>query len=239
MHTLRRTVMKAIILDIEGTTTPIDFVHEKLFPYAKTRMEAFVRENFENLASEVSQLVEEHESYGDAGNLDPGSPDSVSAYLVRLIEIDRKSTPLKSVQGKIWQAGYESGELRSEIFPDVPPALERWRAAGVIVAIYSSGSVLAQKLLFKFTDRGDLSRFISAHFDTTSGGKKEPASYRNIAAELNARPNEMLFVSDSIAELDAARAAGLRTAFPVRAGNPRVEDSRGHRPVETFDQLAA
>jgi len=230
---------KVILLDIEGTTTPIDFVHKKLFPFAETRMAEFVLESFEDLRDEIEQLVEEHTRYNDAENLDPNSPCSVSAYLVHLIKVDRKSTPLKSIQGKIWQAGYESGELKSEIFPDVPPALERWTAAGKIIAIYSSGSVLAQKLLFKYTDHGDLTPYISAYFDTTSGGKRESESYRKIASELNLPPEEILFVSDVLAELDAANNAGFQTALSIRKGNAVTEDNQHYPFIKSFDQLAA
>ena len=230
---------KVILLDIEGTTTPIDFVHKKLFPFAETRMAEFVLESFEDLRDEIEQLVEEHTRYNDAENLDPNSPDSVSAYLVHLIKVDRKSTPLKSIQGKIWQVGYESGELKSEIFPDVPPALERWTAAGKIIAIYSSGSVLAQKLLFKYTDHGDLTPYISAYFDTTSGGKRESESYRKIASELNLPPEEILFVSDVLAELDAANNAGFQTALSIRKGNAVTEDNQHYPFIKSFDQLVA
>ena len=230
---------KVILLDIEGTTTPIDFVHKKLFPFAETRMAEFVLESFEDLRDEIEQLVEEHTRYNDAENLDPNSPGSVSAYLVHLIKVDRKSTPLKSIQGKIWQAGYESGELKSEIFPDVPPALERWTAAGKIIAIYSSGSVLAQKLLFKYTDHGDLTPYISAYFDTTSGGKRESESYRKIASELNLPPEEILFVSDVLAELDAANNAGFQTALSIRKGNAVTEDDHIYPFIKSFDQLVA
>ena len=230
---------KVILLDIEGTTTPIDFVHKKLFPFAEARMAEFVLESFEDLRDEIEQLVEEHTRYNDAENLDPNSPGSVSAYLVHLIKVDRKSTPLKSIQGKIWQAGYESGELKSEIFPDVPPALERWTAAGKIIAIYSSGSVLAQKLLFKYTDHGDLTPYISAYFDTTSGGKRESESYRKIASELNLPPEEILFVSDVLAELDAANNAGLQTALSIRKGNAVIEDDQHYPFIKSFDQLEA
>jgi len=230
---------KAILLDIEGTTTPIDFVHKKLFPFAATRIAEFFRENFNGLTNEIGQLVEEHANFNDTVDLDANEPDSVSAYLIHLIKIDRKSTPLKSIQGKIWQAGYESGELKSEIFDDVPPAFKKWQAAGKTIAIYSSGSVLAQKLLFKYTDRGDLTPFISAYFDTTSGGKKESESYSKIAAELRLQPHEILFVSDVLAELDAAKDAGLQTALSIRKGNAKVESGHDHKSIESFDQLAA
>ena len=228
---------KAILLDIEGTTTPIDFVHKKLFPFASARMAEFIRENFDFLKGEIRQLVEEHTEFKDSDDLYANEPDSVSTYLTHLIKIDRKSTPLKSIQGKIWQAGYESGELRSEIFDDVPPAFRRWQAMGRTIAIYSSGSVLAQKLLFKYTDHGDLTPFISAYFDTTTGGKKESESYRKITAELALQPQEILFLSDVLAELDAAKGVGLQTVLSIRKGNAKVVSEHGHKSIESFDQV--
>ena len=232
-------MIKAILLDIEGTTTPIDFVHKKLFPFAEKRMGEFVRENFDSLTNEIGQLVEEHAKFDNGESFNPNDPGSVSDYLIYLIKIDRKSTPLKSIQGKIWQDGYESDELKSEIFDDVAPAFKEWQAAGKTIAIYSSGSVLAQKLLFKYTDRGDLTPFISAYFDTTTGGKKESESYRKIAAEFGLQPQEILFVSDVLAELVAARDAGLQTALSIRKGNAAVEAEHDFKSIESFDQIAA
>ena len=195
--------IKAILLDIEGTTTPIDFVHKTLFPYSREKLPEFVRENFTNLKQEIVQLKQEHSSDPSYDrDLDERTLDSVIAYLNFLIENDRKSTPLKSIQGKIWQKGYESGDLHSVVFDDVPKAFELWRAAGVTVAIYSSGSIQAQKDLFKHTDRGDLTPYISAYFDTTTGGKKHAESYSKIATELAIEPEKILFVSDVLAELD-------------------------------------
>src|SRR5262249_36184556 len=145
--------------------------------------------------------------------------NSAVVYLHWLIDIDRKSTPLKSLQGLIWQAGYASGELRSEIFDDVPPAFARWREQGTAIGIFSSGSVLAQKLLFAHTRAGDLTPFMQAYFDTNTGAKKEAESYRRIAAELRRPPREILFLSDVTAELDAAQTAEMQTALSVRPGN--------------------
>jgi len=228
----------AYLLDIEGTTTPIDFVHKILFPFAKERIERFVSENFELLEAEIKQLTTEHAADKNySSDFHPNSPPSVAEYLRFLIDVDRKSTPLKSIQGKIWQAGYESGDLRSQIFDDVPPAFERWKAAGKTIAIYSSGSVLAQKNLFKFTDHGDLTTFISDHFDTNVGGKKEAESYRKIAEELGFEANVILFVSDVPAELEAARSSGLQTALSIRKGNASIDEDFTHQAVQTFDEL--
>src|SRR5215204_3478368 len=172
--------MKAILLDIEGTTTPIDFVHKTLFPFAKAKIDEFVQEHFARIGAQIGQLKAEYrrdfteQLYGRDFRED--SPESVANYLKFLIDVDRKSTPLKSLQGKIWQAGYESGALRSEMFADVPRAFERWTQQGIQIAIFSSGSVLAQKLIFKYSSAGDLSPFIADYFDTATGAKREAES---------------------------------------------------------------
>lgn len=149
---------------------------------------------------------------------------------------DKKSTGLKSLQGKIWEEGYRAGELRSVVYPDVPPALERWRRRGIDIAIFSSGSVQAQRSLFTNTSAGDLTRFIRAYFDTTTGPKTAPQSYARIAAALERSPSQVLFLSDIGAELDAALTAGMRTALCVRA--PGTAPSTGTHPIiHALDQL--
>lgn len=230
--------MKAILLDIEGTTTPISFVHDTLFPYAKARVPGFVLDNFADLKFEIEQLAEEHSKDSEyKTELRPDSPNSVSDYLKYLIDQDRKSTPLKTIQGMIWQNGYQAGEIVSPVFDDVPPAFKRWKAADKTIAIYSSGSILAQQLLFRHTEHGDLTQFISNYFDTNTGPKKEAESYAKIACELDLQPAEILSVSDLTAELDAARSAGLQTALSVRPGNLPIEGDVNYRIVETFDNL--
>jgi enolase-phosphatase E1 len=229
---------KAVLLDIEGTTTPIDFVHKTLFPFAKERIGKYVAHHFDSLHNEIIQLVDEHsKDSGYTVPLDPTEPGSVSAYLEHLIDLDRKSTPLKSIQGKIWQQGYESHELRSVIFEDVAKAFERWRSENKKIAIYSSGSALAQKLIFKYSDHGDLSEFISDYFDTRVGHKREVKSYQTIARELDRDANDILFVSDIPEELDAARAAGMQTALSVRTGNAPIDGDPNHRVITTFDEI--
>ncbi len=233
--------MKAILLDIEGTTTPIDFVHKTLFPFAKAKIGEFVRQHFAELSAEIEQLKTEYRKdftdqiYGR--DFSENSAESVANYLKFLIDVDRKSTPLKTIQGKIWQAGYESGALRSEMFEDVPRAFERWKAENKRIAIFSSGSVLAQKLIFKYSNFGDLGGFISNYFDTTVGGKKEAESYRKIADEIGFSPSEIFFVSDVAAELDAAREAGLQTILSIREGNGIVRQPINHDAVASFDDL--
>jgi enolase-phosphatase E1 len=151
---------------------------------------------------------------------------------------DRKSTGLKSLQGKIWDEGSRSGELKGEVYPDVLPALERWRRAGIDIAIFSSGSVQAQRSLFRSTPEGDLTRFIRAYFDTTTGPKREPESYARIAAALKRPPSQVLFVSDIGAELDAALAAGMQTALCVRTPGS-VQPAGVHRVIHALDDIAA
>jgi enolase-phosphatase E1 len=154
------------------------------------------------------------------------------------MERDRKSTGLKSLQGKIWEEGYRAGELKSEVYPDVLPALQRWQLTGVTIAIFSSGSVQAQRSLFRHTVFGDLTRFIGAYFDTTTGPKTDPESYARIAAALEHPPSDVLFVSDVAAELDAAITAGMRATLCVRT--PGSAPGAGAHPIiQTFDQLTA
>lgn len=230
--------MKAILLDIEGTTTPIDFVHKILFPYAKNNIAAFVRKSFADIGDEIAQLKAEHANETDyAFTFDETSPELVADYLKYLIDVDRKSTPLKSLQGKIWQEGYEAGELKGEVFDDVPAAFEDWYTARKKIAIYSSGSVLAQKLIFGNSTGGDLTKFISAYFDTTTGAKRDSASYKKISEELKVAPADILFISDIPAELDAARDAGFATAISLREGNEELTEEPTHRIIQTFEEV--
>ncbi len=230
--------MKAILLDIEGTTTPIDFVHKTLFPYAANNIDNYVHDNFAELGDEIAALKAESSSdtiYEE--KFDETSPASIAAYLKFLIKVDRKSTPLKSIQGKIWQQGYENGELKGEVFADVPAAFQRWQTAGKKIAIYSSGSVLAQKLIFGYSDKGDLTSLITEYFDTTTGAKRETESYKKIAEALKLAPADILFISDIPAELDAARAAGFTTALSLRKGNAELTEEPTHRIIQTFDEI--
>ena len=160
------------------------------------------------------------------------------AYVHWLMDRDRKSTGLKSLQGKIWEAGYRSGELRGQVYADVVPAFARWQEQNKQITIFSSGSVLAQKLLFSTTPAGDLTRFIRAYFDTTIGPKREAESCRRIAVALGLPPSEILFLSDVDAELDAARAAGIEIALCVRPGNPEAATC-GHPLIHIFDEVAS
>jgi enolase-phosphatase E1 len=235
--------MKAILLDIEGTTTPIDFVHKILFPFSAKKMAEFVKENFTEIQNEILQLEHEHIQDFTSGKYNKTfhkeSPQSVSDYLLFLISEDRKSTPLKSLQGKIWKIGYESGELKSIVFDDVPSAFKRWKDKGLKIAIFSSGSVLAQKLLFKYTNYGDLTPFISAYFDTNTGNKRASESYSLIAEQLGFDSSDVLFISDTIEELNAAKTAGFKTAF--RSQNifkhQENQSADSHLVIRSFDEI--
>lgn len=236
-------IFKAILLDIEGTTTPIDFVHKTLFPFARTRMREFVETNFANLQDEIASLHAEHHADSAKGEdlapFDEISIVSIVEYLYFLMDNDRKSTALKSLQGRIWQEGYESGELLGEVFEDVPKAFRRWKKQDKTIAIFSSGSRLAQKLIFGHSEAGDLTSFISAYFDTTIGGKKEAESYRQIAESLSFPFVEILFVSDVVAELDAAQAAGMQTRLSIRPNNSPLEQPTAHLIINSFDEIWA
>jgi len=236
--------IRVILLDIEGTTTPIDFVTKTLFPYASERLSVFLHAHGrepETLAL-MCDLQAQHERDETAGLLPPpwrenSAEDrlaSGSAYLEWLVARDSKCTPLKSLQGKIWQEGYVRGELHGEVYDDVPRAMERWREQGRQIAIYSSGSVLAQRLLLQSTGYGDLTRHIRAFFDTRTGPKTAADSYTEIAAALQHAATDMLFVSDAPKEIEAAHSIGMRTALCIR--QPQTDLAPG-KAIFTFDEV--
>ena len=241
LHPIALTGIRAILLDIEGTTTPIEFVHHVLFPYARARVHDYLQQHADDpgIRADLALLHAEHAAEAPGAHPPPWDPE---AYVYWLMDRDRKSTGLKSLQGRIWEAGYQTGELKGkgEVYPDVRPALERWRSAGKTIAIFSSGSVQAQRDLFANTTAGDLSAFLSAYCDTTTGPKHEGISYRKIATTLGCSPPEILFVSDVVAELDAARAAEVRTAWCVREIQSRIPDPNPttHPRVHSFAELA-
>ena len=231
--------IRVILLDIEGTTTPIEFVHQVLFPYAR----AHIHDHLDT--HDVEVLRAEYRTEPPDSDLPAwdGADDlgSAEAYVYWLMDRDRKSTGLKALQGRIWEAGYRAGELqgKGEVYPDVRPALTRWKKAGKSIAIFSSGSVQAQRNLFANTTDGDLSPFLSAYFDTTTGPKRESGSYGKIAAALRRAPHDVLFISDVAAELDAARHAGMRTTLCVRAARPDPGVAATDHPrIRSFDEVA-
>jgi enolase-phosphatase E1 len=233
--------IRAILLDIEGTTTPIAFVHEVLFSYAREHVREFLENNVssEYVLEDIALLTEDHVADVMSGETPPELSDveSVAAYVQWLIERDRKSTGLKSLQGKIWRQGYMDGSLRAQVYADVAPAFERWKKKGWSIGIFSSGSVLAQKLLFAHTDAGDLSRLIDHYFDTNVGKKGEAESYRRIAELMRVETEEVLFVSDVVVELDAAREAGMKTLLSIRPGNPVQERAAEFKAIESFEEI--
>lgn len=227
--------IRGILLDIEGTTTPISFVHDVLFSYARTHVRDYLAKHSddEDVRKDIHLLNEEYEGEDFPAN----DIDALTNYINELIDLDRKSTGLKSLQGKIWHEGYSDGSLKAEVFPDVAPAFARWRVAGLTVSIFSSGSVLAQQLLFAHTEAGDLTPFISHYFDTGVGKKGEPDSYRHIAETIELQPKEILFLSDVVAELAAAREAGMLTALSIRPGNQPQNSAEQYRQIHSFDEL--
>lgn len=241
------TSVEALLLDIEGTTTPIDFVYRVLFPYAKNHVRNYLSDHrwLPAVLDDISGLIEENASDAKQGNEPPlilgsatnASVDEIANYVSWLIDRDRKTTALKSLQGKIWDEGYQKGDLRGIVYEDVPPAFERWRKQGKAIYIYSSGSVLAQKVLFGNTEAGDLTHSISGYFDTEIGAKKESESYRRIAEGLAVQPLSLMFVSDVVDELDAAATVGFQTVLCVRPGNPQQRPNSAHKISTTFDEL--
>jgi enolase-phosphatase E1 len=181
-------MIAAVLTDIEGTTTSLSFVHDTLFPYARARLPAYVAAH--------------------GGDLD---------QLLAWMDADAKVTELKDIQGRIWAQGYAAGELTGHVYPDAAQALRRWHAEGLKLAVFSSGSVAAQKLIFGHSDQGDLSPLFSGWFDTTTGPKREAISYVLIADALGISPADILFLSDIAAETDAAKAAGMRAMLIDRA----------------------
>ena len=230
--------IRVLLLDIEGTTTPIAFVYKTLFPFASRRVEGFLRAHFADTEVQalIADLRREHGPEGWNVRTPEEEIASASNYVRRLMEQDKKLTLLKTLQGEIWEEGFRSCELRGEVYEDVPRAFVRWNKEGKRIAIFSSGSVLAQRLLFAHSTGGDLTKFIEAYFDTTTGPKRETASYLRIAKELKISTADMLFVSDVSAELDAAREAGMKTALSLRPGVPRPERTE-HPSITSFDEL--
>jgi enolase-phosphatase E1 len=224
---LRRDGVRVVLMDVEGTTTPISFVYDVLFPYARGHLRAFLRDTpFPVILSEAKDLAT-----GGA------TPESIAERAESLMDQDSKSPGLKALQGLIWKDGYESGELLGDVFPDVPVALGVWGDAGIRSAIYSSGSVLAQRLLFGSTRYGDLTTRIEAHFDTGVGPKREPSSYVNIATQLGCEPRAILFLSDIAAEIEASRRAGCQAALVQRPGNPPEDVAPDVPVIRSFAEI--
>lgn len=232
---LSDTPVRLVLLDIEGTTTPIAFVHDVLFPFARLHLSEWCRafQRSPEFDEVVQRLATEQRADRSHGETIPEwrTDDarqvlaSVEAYALWLMDRNRKSPGLKLLQGLIWEQGYQAGALRGQVYADVPGAIRHWCATGRIVAIYSSGSALAQRRLFESTAYGDLTPLLAGFFDTSAGSKLSAASYARITASLGVTPAETLFVSDVTAELHAAREAGCQVVLSVRPGNGLQSDA--------------
>jgi enolase-phosphatase E1 len=238
---MRHAPPRLFLLDVEGTIAPISLIYDQLFPYARAHFPEFLAERGGDpvVAADLVQLAEENRAETEPvcpAFPDPCDSENAIHYLLWLMDRDRKSTALKSLQGRIWKGGFEHGELKGTLFPDVPPALERW-SRQCHVAIYSSGSVAAQMMLLRHSTFGDLTSLISGYFDTRTGPKSASASYESIALAMDVAPNEVMFFSDVVRELDAAREAGCHTRLVMREGNAKVEDANGHRRIKSFTVL--
>lgn len=240
------TPIRGILLDIEGTTSSVSFVYDVMFPFVRREVVAFLQENWcsHDVAAACDQIA------GDAGyeslaawaaTASASDPTSQQRLVIddvtRLMDGDVKATGLKLLQGLIWESGFQSGELKAHVYDDVPPALWRWKEQGIDIRIYSSGSIQAQKLFFGHTIADDLLPLFSGHYDTTTGSKKESRSYQKIARDFHLPPADILFVSDVVAELDAARAAGLQTALALRPGNAPAAAGHGHQEIRSFGEV--
>ena len=238
-----------LLLDIEGTTCPVSFVSDVLFPFAKQELSDYIKQHWDKSSHNKPIQAAKKEW------LDDQSPKSIQIkqqvikgeteeiggliqYLKHLITIDKKSTALKDLQGKIWEYGYGNGELKSQLFPETSECLRQWHEQGWILSVYSSGSVQAQKLLYRHSSNGDLEDLFSHWFDTHTGPKKSTESYTTIAEQLHSLPNQIWFVSDNGAECDSARLAGMHTLFSLREGNPD-RDPRDHTVVQSLREVSA
>ncbi len=236
------TAARSLLLDIEGTTSPIAFVHDVMFPFAARALSDYLDSSWRDDALEraVGQLARDL-GHADAASwlgeaTDTRARREVEREVRRLMDADIKATGLKELQGLIWKSGFESGELCAPVFDDVLPAIDEWRESGREIGIYSSGSVAAQKLFFGHTTAGNVLDRFSIHFDTTVGGKKDEASYRAIASSWERRPADMLFLSDVVEELDAAAAAGLPVALLARPGNA-TPPPHSHPVIRSFAEV--
>ena len=222
-------MISAVVTDIEGTTSSLSFVKDVLFPYAREHLAQFVATHAHR--PDVRALLDDANRAAGGGLDDAG----IVAQLERWIDEDRKITPLKSLQGLIWEAGYRNGDFAGHIYADAAARLREWHARGIRLYVYSSGSVHAQKLLFAYSEAGDLTPLFSGYYDTRIGGKREVAAYRSIAQDIAVPAGEILFLSDIVEELDAAREAGMQTIHLVRDGDLQAEAS--HRCVRDFSAI--
>lgn len=236
-------MIRRILLDIEGTVSPVAFVHETMFPYARREIPVYLAKQSRTSALPQALLQMARDAgvetfcawcpypWGSAA-----AAEWVTEQAWKSMDADAKHTGLKSLQGLVWEAGFNDGTLRAPLFSDVPAALRRWREAGYDLRVYSSGSVAAQRLFFGHTDAGDLTTLFSGWYDTAIGGKRLALSYQAISADWGGDPTDGLFLSDVGEELDAADAAGWQTGLVERPGNKPTVGST-HRRIKTFDDV--
>ena len=234
--------VRGVLLDIEGTTSSISYVHDVMFPFAADRLEDFLSTTASSELADVFDLIAKDAGYESCAAWQQATGDEGIALVTnevrRLMAADVKATGLKALQGLIWKDGFESGILKAHIYPDVIPAIKQWRASGIDVRIYSSGSVAAQKLFFGHLDgEGDCLSLFSGHYDTTTGGKKEPDSYTAVANDWELAPQEILFISDIAGELTAAAQAGFQARASVRPGNAPLPSDFKIPTVQSFEEL--
>ena len=248
--TVSNNQLNVILLDIEGTTTPVDFVYETLFPYASANIESFLHEH--SVDQEIVSLVEQlHIQYNNHKRdeklqillprwIDDNYESQLSsavAYFQWLITKDIKHTALKSLQGKLWEEGYSAGVIRGIVYRDVPPAFKRWTKQKRLICIYSSGSILAQQLLFRTVASEDLTAYISRFYDTRAGAKTQSESYRKIAASLACNPRNVLFISDTMKEINAAQGAGMQTILCIRDSKDYPLPETNIVIIRSFDEV--
>ena len=223
-------MIKAVVTDIEGTTSSLSFVKDVLFPYARERLADFVRVHARE--PEVRKILDDvREEAGKAF-----TDMECVAQLMRWIEEDKKVTPLKSLQGMIWEQGYREGAFTGHVYEDAVRNLRAWRERGIALYVFSSGSVQAQRLIFGHSDFGDLTPLFAGYFDTTIGAKREVDAYRKILGAIALEPAQVMFLSDIKEELDAARSAGMQTVWLVREGD--IGAATVHRQVRDFDAIS-
>jgi enolase-phosphatase E1 len=211
-------MIRVILTDIEGTTSSISFVHEVLFPYAAENMAEFVRDGHQSSLDVSEQL----DAVAEVSGVDRKDIEGLIDVLLEWIREDRKETSLKALQGMLWQKGYQEGAFRGHVYADAADYLQRWHDRGLRLFVYSSGSVKAQKLIFGFSESGDLTPFFSGYFDTRVGAKREPGAYQTILNELGVEAGTVMFLSDVEAELEAATSVGMKTVLLVRDGDKPV-----------------
>ena len=235
---------RGILLDVEGTTSAVSFVYDVMFPFVRRELDNYLCANWNSAAlNEVCDLIATDAGYESfvawcgIGTEAGKQQQLLRTEVLRLMDGDVKATGLKALQGLIWQSGFEGGEMCAHIYDDVLPAIQAWNDAGCDVRIFSSGSIGAQKLFFEHTVVGDILHLFQGHYDTTTGPKKEAASYQAIAKDFSLPPAQILFLSDVTDELDAARTAGLKTGLCKRPGNAKVAAGHGHPEVTLFDQI--